>query len=346
LWLHLSAQVWRLRTEQQVSGVRSSGLEHASFRHEQRKIGRVEDGDHHDPKDFRVKSIRKIDRPTVPEDRETDHDDERRRLDLPDVDRRQYPEQEARQVVTGGGGSDLGGRQGGRGTAQGLDHERNADDESKGVNAIRMRNFVRVIMTSNESWVVPAGMDERRFVVLDVNPRCAQNHTYFAEMDEQLNNGGRERLLHDLQAFDLTQVNLRHLPQTQALLEQKIRSLDTIDDFWFNRLHEGGEWPHRIGCEHLYAEYLKAIGTGRKRGPAEFGKRLAKLVPDLRKTRPTMEIAPGVMDRVWCYELPSLDECRAAFDDLLGQPVPWPALPPGEGERAQQSGGPDDVVPV
>lgn len=217
--------------------------------------------------------------------------------------------------------------------------------ESKGVNAIRMRNFVRVIMTSNESWVVPAGMDERRFVALDVNPRCAQDHAYFAEMDEQLNDGGRERLLHDLQTFDLSQVNLRHLPQTPALLEQKIRSLDSIDDWWFNRLHEGSEWPDRIVCDDLYSGYLKAIGVGRKRGPAEFGKRLAKLVPDLRKIRPAMEVEPGVMKRVWCYEMPSLSECRATFDELLGQPVSWPALPSGEGERAQHSGS-DDVPPV
>ena len=42
--------------------------------------------------------------------------------------------------------------------------------EFKGVNAIRMRNFVRVLMSSNEGWVVPAGMDERRFCVLDVDP--------------------------------------------------------------------------------------------------------------------------------------------------------------------------------
>ncbi|UGA44082.1 DUF5906 domain-containing protein [Bradyrhizobium quebecense] len=217
--------------------------------------------------------------------------------------------------------------------------------ESKGVNAIRMRNFVRVIMTSNESWVVPAGMDERRFVVLDVNPRCAQNHEYFAEMDKQLNEGGRERLLHDLQTFDLSQLNLRHLPQTPALLEQKIRSLDSIDDWWFNRLHEAGDWHTQIEIDDIYKEYLDSIGVGRKRGKAEFGKRLTKLVPNLRKVRPTMEVAPGVMDRVRCYELPSLDECRAAFDDLLGQPVPWPPFLPREGERAKQSADPDDVVP-
>lgn len=219
--------------------------------------------------------------------------------------------------------------------------------ESKGVDPIRMRNFVRVIFTSNEGWVVPAGMDERRYVILDVNPRCAQNRAYFAEMDEELNNGGRERLLHDLQTFDLSKVDLWRLPQTQALLDQKVRSLDTIDDFWYNRLYAGDDWPMRIVCGDLYAEYLKAaaqIGVGRKRGQAEFGKRIAKLVPGLRRHRPVIEAAPGVTKQVWCYDIPPLHECRTAFDELLGQPVDWPALPPGGGERAQDM--PDDGVPM
>jgi hypothetical protein len=220
--------------------------------------------------------------------------------------------------------------------------------ESKGVDPIRLRNFLRVIMTSNEGWVVPAGMDERRFCVLDVGSGCAQNHDYFREMDEELNCGGRVRLLHDLLAFDLTQVDLWHVLQTRALLEQKIRSLDTIDDFWFNRLHDAADWPSRVVCADLHAEYLKTstqIGVGRKRGPAEFGARLAKLVPDIRKIRPAIETEPGVTRRVWCYEMPSLHDCRAAFDELLGQSVDWPALPPGEGERAQHAPS-DDTVPV
>jgi hypothetical protein len=221
--------------------------------------------------------------------------------------------------------------------------------ESKGVDPIRLRNFVRVIMSSNEGWVVPAGMDERRFVVLDVNPRCAQDRSYFAEMDEELNNGGRQRLLHDLLTFDLKQVDLWHLPQTQALLDQKVRSLDTIDDFWYNRLYEGDDWPKIIVCDELYDQYLKAssrIGIGRKRGSAEFGKRLAQLVPGLRKPRPSIEVAPGVMRQRWCYEIPPLHECRAAFDELLGQPIVWPALSPGEGERAQHPPLDDEPIPI
>jgi hypothetical protein len=101
-------------------------------------------------------------------------------------------------------------------------------------------------------------------------------------------------------------------------------------------------------CTDLHAEYIKAttqMGVGRKRSNAEFGTRLAKLVPSMIKTRPVIETEPGVTRRVWCYEMPSLHDCRAAFDELLGQPVDWPALSPGEGERAQYA-PPDHNVPV
>src|SRR5262249_54036900 len=72
--------------------------------------------------------------------------------------------------------------------------------EHKNIDPIRLKNYVRLIMTSNEDWVVPAGKDERRFAVLDVDPRCAQNHEYFREMDAELANGGLEALLADLLA--------------------------------------------------------------------------------------------------------------------------------------------------
>jgi hypothetical protein len=54
------------------------------------------------------------------------------------------------------------------------------------------QNYVRLIMTSNEAWVVPA-----------VDARCAGNHGYFREMAEVLEGGGYEALLHDLLTFDL-----------------------------------------------------------------------------------------------------------------------------------------------
>ena len=53
-----------------------------------------------------------------------------------------------------------------------------------------------------------------------------QDHAYFAAIDEEMDNGGREALLHYLLNFDLTQVNLRVIPKTAALLDQQIESMD------------------------------------------------------------------------------------------------------------------------
>jgi hypothetical protein len=111
--------------------------------------------------------------------------------------------------------------------------------ESKGIDPIRLKNYVRLLFSSNEDWVIPAGMDERRFCVLDIAPNCAQNHSYFAEMDAELNQGGREALLADLLALDLDAPdapNLRTIPKTSALLEQKLRSLDSVSEWWFEWL--------------------------------------------------------------------------------------------------------------
>jgi len=231
--------------------------------------------------------------------------------------------------------------------------------ESKGIDPFKLRNYVRIIMTSNEEWVVPAGKDERRYCVLDVDPRCAQNAGYFAEMDEELNNGGRERLLHDLLAFDLATVDLRHIPKTRALLEQKLRTLDPIESWLYNRLwcgtltNEASDWAESVTASIWYDDYVRSaaqMGVGRKRSAAEFGKKLAKLLPDIRRVRLTEADEHGVSRRVWSYELPPLVDCRRAFAHVLNQVVDdWPAAP-GEGER--ESAHPtddnslDDEIPV
>ena len=119
--------------------------------------------------------------------------------------------------------------------------------EAKGIDPIRMNNFVRLVMTSNERWVVPAGMDERRFAVLEVDPRCAGDHDYFHEMQAELNDGGYAALLHDLLAFDLERINLRTIPKTTALLAQKERELDPIGAWWLDRLTAGSPAPRRRG---------------------------------------------------------------------------------------------------
>ena len=204
--------------------------------------------------------------------------------------------------------------------------------EAKGVDPIRVKNNVRLMITSNEDWVVPAGKDERRFCVLDIDPRCAQNHDYFKEMDEELANGGREALLADLLAFDLSTVNLRQIPRTGALLEQKLRSLDPVENWWFERLRSGSTrrngdgWEAQVPTSVLFDDYIataERIGIRRKAEETTFGIKLARLVPGLERARPMIEVAPGLSKRTWCYVLPSLEHCREAFEQEVNQPVAW-----------------------
>ncbi|WP_441228421.1 primase-helicase family protein [Tardiphaga sp. 20_F10_N6_6] len=203
--------------------------------------------------------------------------------------------------------------------------------EAKGVDPLRMANYVRCVMTSNEGWVVPAGMDERRFCVLDVHPRCAQNGAYFGEMHEELKAGGRQRLLFDLQRFDLNSVNLRKIPRTKALLDQKLRSLDSVDSYWFGRLWEGmttsesGEWLTEVSTAVLFQDYVKVssqIGERRRQNNSQFGERLQKL--GARRRRPADKPEEGKSIRPYRYCFASLAQARADFEKLLGQQVDWP----------------------
>lgn len=205
--------------------------------------------------------------------------------------------------------------------------------ESKGVDPIRLDNYVRVVMTSNEDWVVPAGKDERRFCVLDVNPRCAKNAAYFREMDAELDAGGREALLHDLLAFDLSKIDLRQFPRTEALLEQKIRSLDSIDQWWLGRLMDGTttgdgrEWLRDIPKKWLLGDYIatsERTGIKRKAAETELGMRLHKIVPGIRTARLYVDFSPSERRRTWCFRLPDLNACREAFAAAMEQPIRWP----------------------
>ena len=56
--------------------------------------------------------------------------------------------------------------------------------EFKGKEPIKIRNYVRLLVTGNPDWLVPAGMEERRFAVFDVAEDHMQDHRYFAAIEQ------------------------------------------------------------------------------------------------------------------------------------------------------------------
>jgi hypothetical protein len=207
--------------------------------------------------------------------------------------------------------------------------------ENKGLDPIQSENYIRVLMTSNEGWVVPASFDERRYAVFDVNGQCAQNSQYFKEMDEELGMGGYEALLYDLLHFDLSIVDLRQIPKTKALLDQKLRSMDSLKTWWFERLKAGTptrkeqEWVSEVTREALFEDYAEAaelIGWRRRAPQTELGMTLRKLMPTLKGSRhqyPVGEAESVRTARRRTYILPPLAVARASFEQAIGQTIDW-----------------------
>lgn len=106
-------------------------------------------------------------------------------------------------------------------------------------------NHLRIIATSNNEHVVRADGSERRYAVFDVdNPHQADpaaRRAYFGLMVEQMETGGYEAMLGELQSRDIRRWNPEIIPETPALRRQKEMNLvnDPVRAFLFDRLSQG-----------------------------------------------------------------------------------------------------------
>jgi hypothetical protein len=204
--------------------------------------------------------------------------------------------------------------------------------EPKGRESFSVNNYIRLLICSNHDWVIPAGRDERRFLVLDVGDRHHQDHPYFAKLKKWMNEeGGREAWLYSLQHYDLSKVNLRDVPHTQALQENKMHSMGPAEKFVYevlvrgrwSRSHEG--WKQVVACHEVHTAYIEhamRVGQSRKSTETELGRAIHKLLPGVRNRQMQDE-----GQRLNAYEFPELETCRKSFGiGMNWEDHPW--LPP------------------
>lgn len=197
--------------------------------------------------------------------------------------------------------------------------------EYKGKEPMRVKNYVRLLVTGNNNWLVPAGVDERRFAVLDVGEARQQNHEYFQAIEDEMNAGGREALLHYLLHLDLSDIPLRSIPQTGALLEQKVSTLAPEHQWWLDIIGRGQLPGDEAGtgeteCHKLFHNYLglmKDLGVNRRQSETGFGYALRRVAPDVKRYRRRVA-SPGGSELRWCYRFPPLRACRANFEHIAG----------------------------
>lgn len=224
--------------------------------------------------------------------------------------------------------------------------------EAKGVDTEVAPNYTHILLASNEQWVVPAGLDERRFMVLDVADSQAQNSAYFAAIKRQLKNGGQEALLHYLLNYDLSDFDLRKPPQTAALQDQKMLSFAPEEQWLFEKLVEGRMLPEHTGWRKVvpkrelqedYIRFMKDLGINRRFSPTAIGKFLKRASPGIYPRTFQQWAEVRVFDssggerierqRPYFYEFPELEELRAHWDAEFGGPYPWEPVTDGYAEE-------------
>jgi hypothetical protein len=205
--------------------------------------------------------------------------------------------------------------------------------ESKGVDAILFPNRLNIIMASNLDFVVPADTKERRFCVIDVSPEIlawpkSKKRDYFTAIYKQMEkDGGLEAMLYDLLRWDYSKVDLRSIPKTEALLDQILETMNSVQKYWFECLQSDigpgdRHWDDInidswMSSNQLYDHYVKFVETSlnkweKKELNSVFFKIINDLCPKISKTRPLMG-----GKRTTGYHIPNIAECRKSFIEKL-----------------------------
>jgi hypothetical protein len=165
--------------------------------------------------------------------------------------------------------------------------------EGKFTNIVMAPSCLHVMMASNEEWVIPASLEARRFFVLQVLASKVKDYAYFEAIADQLENrGGYSAMLHEMLTRDLTNFNVRDVPNTEGLRSQRRLSLSSMDAWWLDCLERGyvyksahgveyfSEWHIKITMELLYSSYEQFATKRRERQSADR-ERLGKYLTEL-----------------------------------------------------------------
>jgi hypothetical protein len=203
--------------------------------------------------------------------------------------------------------------------------------ERKGLDPYPGKNYTRLMIASNEPWVVPASSGGRRWFVLEVGDEHEKDYAYFAAIDDEMAAGGLSAMLYDLQQTRLPKmVNVRSAPVTPWLVEQRLHSYDNKKRWLRSVLQEGGFRDNGAGTfvalqmdrataikrEEVFAS-AKPYFVGPKgvdASPSDIGGYLNKFFGKLQESRPRSEGR-----RHWCTIFPPLTEMRQRWFEDTGE---------------------------
>jgi hypothetical protein len=211
--------------------------------------------------------------------------------------------------------------------------------ESKGINAVQGQNYISMMITSNEDWVVPASLrDERRYAAFNVDPELKKDNDLWLQIYKGFTGIPHKApiaaMMYDLLRRDISNFDpIRSTPRTGALAEQALESMNFIQKWWHQCLFNGTppdeygpfgyeEWQEgeiEIPVQKAYGNFCDYMPNGRRVPTViSVGREMARF--GVRRER-TSKVIDG--ERPYLWKIPKLDEARAKFNEELGLPLEW-----------------------
>ena len=219
--------------------------------------------------------------------------------------------------------------------------------ERKFCDPIPVRNCLRIMIASNNQWIVPVGTRGRRFVVLDVSDQYAKeddpSHLAYweplqAQFGDRAPDDGRAAMLYDLLNMDLSNFNVLDVPKSAAKTEQKLLSQRGTEAWLFEVLQDGevtassygsrtsvSKWDANgmhIAIDEAYDSFSQFSQAHREylRGKEWWSRDLRKIMKEcMSDARPRT----GNTDRKRQLTFRSLKECRQAYEQFIGGEIEW-----------------------
>jgi hypothetical protein len=227
--------------------------------------------------------------------------------------------------------------------------------EAKFRDPIMVDNHLHIIVASNNDWCVPAGMGDRRWLVLDVADTFAGtgHRDYWDALHTEIENGGAEAMFHDLLNMDLKTFNVRAVPHTAAKAHQQVLSLNGTAAWLHHILQEGcityqkWEWDAdglTIQTGDAYEDYeafCKKQHHWRPEVKSVWARKIRKLLGwCVQESKLKL---PYEDRRVRAFRFAPLDDCRRQFALRAGAPnmewEPTNGEPTNEEERRAAAAG-------
>nr|WP_276611755.1 DUF5906 domain-containing protein [Thiorhodococcus mannitoliphagus] len=189
----------------------------------------------------------------------------------------------------------------------------------------QINSYHRFFLATNAEHLKHTERDDRRDFALRVSDDYKGDHARWKELYASIASGAVEAFAAELLAIDLTDFNVRDKPQTEELLEQKLRSLEGLSQWWYGCLEEGvipphGGWPDFISTTDTVEEILNTRGIKLYKKPSA-----RTIAQDIARLCPSAE---AVQRRTGGHrsrglELPSLEQARQDFETWIGSVIDW-----------------------